>query len=324
MDLRQLRYFRVLAAHQHFGRAAAVLHIAQPALSRQIRLLESELGVQLVERHSRGASLTPEGELLLDRANFLLRYVDQIKVDIIDLHGRPRGPVVLGLPPAVASVLVLPLIRVLRERYPEIQLHVVENFTPALGDALEQGTVDVAVLSGPIVASPLTHTEYLLTERICAIGLAGDARLEGESLPIAALRRVPLILTGVRNSGIRLALERAIAKANVELDTVIEVESVTVAVQLVQAGIGWTIHFPAPVQSEIENELLQAVPIDGITLERYLGHSVVRPQSTATAALTTLVLETARSLMLDGRWLMAEARSSEPADDMDPALRRQP
>ena len=82
MDLRQLRYFKVLAAHQHFGRAAAVLHIAQPALSRQIQLLESELGVKLVERHSRGASLTREGELLLERTTFLLRYTDQIKADI--------------------------------------------------------------------------------------------------------------------------------------------------------------------------------------------------------------------------------------------------
>lgn len=79
MDLRQLRYFTVLAAHQHFGRAAAVLHIAQPALSRQVQLLEAELGVKLVERHSRGASLTREGELLLDRATFLLRYADQIR-----------------------------------------------------------------------------------------------------------------------------------------------------------------------------------------------------------------------------------------------------
>jgi LysR family nitrogen assimilation transcriptional regulator len=91
MDLRQLRYFKVLAAHQHFGRAATVLHIAQPALSRQIQLLERELGVRLVERHSRGASMTPEGALLLERAVFLLRYCDQIKGDIIDLQGTPRG-----------------------------------------------------------------------------------------------------------------------------------------------------------------------------------------------------------------------------------------
>lgn len=132
MDLRQLRYFKVLAAHQHFGRAATVVHIAQPALSRQIQLLESELGVRLVERHARGASLTREGELLLDRANFLLRYTDQIKVDIMDLHGTRRGPVALGLPPALASVLVLPLARAVRATYPEIRLRVIESFSPAL------------------------------------------------------------------------------------------------------------------------------------------------------------------------------------------------
>ena len=153
MDLRQLRYFKVLAAHQHFGRAAAVLHIAQPALSRQIQLLESELGIQLVERHARGASLTVEGELLLDRATFLLRYADQIKVDIIDLQGAARGPVALGLPPALASVLVLPLTRAVRNQYPEIKLRVSESFSPSLSDSLEQGVLDIAVLSGPIAAS---------------------------------------------------------------------------------------------------------------------------------------------------------------------------
>jgi DNA-binding transcriptional LysR family regulator len=150
MDLRQLRYFKVLAAHQHFGRAAAVLHIAQPALSRQIQLLESELGIQLVERHARGASLTLEGELLLDRATFLLRYSDQIKVDIIDLQGAARGPVALGLPPALASVLVLPLTRAVRNQYPEIKLRVSESFSPSLSESLEQGVLDIAVLSGPI------------------------------------------------------------------------------------------------------------------------------------------------------------------------------
>ena len=127
MDLRQLRYFTVLAAHQHFGRAAAVLHIAQPALSRQVQLLEAELGVKLVERHSRGASLTREGELLLDRATFLLRYADQIRVDIMDLQGTPRGTVALGLPPAFAGFFVLPLTRALRDQYPEVRLRVNES-----------------------------------------------------------------------------------------------------------------------------------------------------------------------------------------------------
>ena len=317
MDLRQLRYFKVLASHQHFGRAAAVLHIAQPALSRQIQLLESELGVQLVDRHSRGASLTPEGELLLERSTFLLHYTDQIKVDIMDLRGTPRGPVTLGLPPALASVMVPPLVRVLRKRYRDIRLRVIESFFPALCDALEQGTVDVAVLSGPIVSRPLIHTEPLLTEQLCAIGPADDVRLCASSLTVRQLDRVPLILTGLQNSGIRLALERATAKEDIYLDGVMEVESATVAAQRVKDGVGWTIHFASAVSRDIEAGVLRAVPLKGIKLERYLAHTTTRPPSAATVSLISLICETTQTLIATKQWPMAEMGVNDVQADRD-------
>ena len=92
----------VLATQQNFGRASEVLNIAQPALSRQVRLLEDELGVQLFERHSRGSTPTPEGVLLLERASALLRTAEQLKFDIAGLRRAPQGLVVLGLSPALA------------------------------------------------------------------------------------------------------------------------------------------------------------------------------------------------------------------------------
>jgi LysR family nitrogen assimilation transcriptional regulator len=317
MDLRQLRYFKVLAIHQHFGRAAAFLHIAQPALSRQIQSLESELGIQLVERRSRGASLTREGELLLERSTFLLHYTDQIKVDIIDLQGTPRGPVTLGLPPALASVMVPPLARVLRERYRDIRLRVIESFSPVLCDALEQGTVDIAVLSGPIVARPLIHMEPLLTEQVCAIGPADDVRLRAHSLTVRQLDSVPLILTGLQNYGIRLALERATAQENIHLDGVMEVESATVAAQLVKDGAGWTIHFASAVSRDIEAGVLRAVPVNGIKLERYLAYTTTRPPSAATVSLVSLMYATAQTLIATKQWPMAEMSVNDDQADRD-------
>lgn len=311
MDLRQLRYFTVLAAHRHFGRAAAVLHIAQPALSRQIQLLESELEVRLVERHSRGASLTSEGELLLDRATFLLRYTDQIKVDIMDMHAMPRGPVALGLPPALASVLVPPLAQLLRQRYPEVRLRVIESFSPALCDGLEQGAVDLAVLSGPIAARPLIQAELLLTERLCVIARADDPHLPEGSVTVPQLQGVPLVAAGLQHSGVRLALERAMAAANVELTSVIEVGSATLAAELVQEGFGWTVHFASAVRREIAANQLRATPIEGITLERHLAHAVTRPPSIATVSLMSVICETAQSLIRGGQWPMADMGGSD-------------
>ncbi len=306
MDLRQLKYFKALAVHQHFGRAATVLHIAQPALSRQIQLLESELGVRLVSRHSRGASLTAEGELLLERATFLLRYAEQIKIDIVELQASPRGPVVLGLPPALASFIVPPLVAKMRTRYPDIHLRIHESFAPVLCDALEQGTIDFAVLSGPIVATPLIQVMPLLNEKICAVGRFDDERLPNGPINIASLQGIPLVLTGVMTSGVRLALDRACAMAGVTLDVLIEVESATLAAQLVKDGVGWTIHYAAAVALDVEDKTLRVAPIEGLILRRYLAQAVLRPPSKATVAMISLLHETAASLVQDGQWPMAE------------------
>ena len=312
MDLRQLRYFKVLAAHQHFGRAATVLHIAQPALSRQIQALESELGVSLVTRHSRGASVTVEGELLLERATYLLHFADQIKLDIVELQGTPRGPVVLGLPPALANFIVPPLVTAMMARYPDVHLRVIEGFSPALCEGLVQGTIDFAVLSGPIVATPLIHVEPLLTENICAVAPAGDSRLPNGQITVEDLQGIPLIVTGVRTSGVRLALDRATALAGIKLNEVIEVETATVATQLVSEGVGWTIHYAAAVAREVESGTLRVAPIKGLMLSRFLAHAVLRPLSKATVSMVALLQETAASLVHEGRWPMAQMVASRP------------
>jgi LysR family nitrogen assimilation transcriptional regulator len=306
MDLRQLKYFKALAVHQHFGRAAEVLHIVQPALSRQIQLLETELGMPLVTRHTRGASLTAAGNLLLERATYLLRFAEQIKIDIADLQATPCGPVVLGLPPALASVLVPPLVCRMRERYPDIQLRIQESFTPALCDALEKGTIDFAVLSGPLVASPLIRMAPLLNEKICAVGCGNDPTLPARSITIHELQGRPLILAGVPAAGVRLALDRAADLAGVVLNVAVEVETATVAAQLVRDGVGWTIHYAAAVADEVHAGSLKAVPIEGLILQRYLAQSVLQSPSKATVAMMSLLAETVAALVSEGHWLMAE------------------
>lgn len=301
MDLRQLRYFKVLATLQHFGRASAALHIAQPALSRQIRLLEEELGVRLLERHVRGATPTPEGLVLLDRASFLLRYADQVKVDIADLAASPRGLVAVGLTPALAPLLFIPLAETLRHRYPEIRLRLVENFAPTLQDALLQGTLDVGLLSGP-VSSPGVSVVPLVAESLCAIGPRGDAALGPGPVEIAALQQLPLILTGVPKSGVRLALEALAAREGVALQVTMEVESIEVARRLVTRGFGWTVHFAAAIRDELEAGHLQAVPVHGLELHRLIGYAAARPPSRATLAVMETLRRVATELAVDGNW----------------------
>jgi LysR family nitrogen assimilation transcriptional regulator len=301
MDLRQLRYFVALATQQHYGKAAGVLHVTQPALSRQIRLLEEELGVQLFERHARGAAPTDEAHLLLERAVFLLRYAEQIKADLLARQSAPRGPVAIGLSPGLAQQLTVMLTQAVRQQLPEVRLRFIEGFAPSLHDMLAQGEVDIALLVDPIDRSNLVSSP-LLDEQICLIGLPGDPRLRKARLKIRDLAGTPMVMTGLFKSGVRLKLEDAAARAKVELVPVVEVETAEVARRLVLDGIGLTAHFAAAVKEDIEAGRLRAVPIEGLALHRVIARAADRPVSRATDAVIGLLRAVIEEHVRAGRW----------------------
>ena len=305
MDLRQLRYFVALATQQHYGKAATVLHVTQPALSRQIRLLEEELGVQLFERHARGATPTDEARLLLERALFLLRYVDQIKADLMARQTEPRGPVSIGMSSGLAQQLTVVLTRAVLQSFPQVRLRFVEGFAPSLQEMLTQGDVDVALLIEPIQRSNLS-TVPLLTEQICLIGMPDDPRLKKSRVGIRDLAGVPLVLTGLVKSGVRLELEAASARAKFELDNVVEVDTAEVARRLVLDGVGLTVHFAAAVKEDIEAGRLRAVPIEGLFLSRVLARASDRPVSRATDGVMGVLRTVVERLVLEGKWPNAE------------------
>lgn len=301
MDLRQLRYFSALAAQQHFGRAADVLHIAQPALTRQIQLLEEELGIVLFERHPRGAALTEAGIHLQSRAEFLLRYAQQLRDDMRTHQREPAGAVAIGLSPDMSPMLAVPLTLRIQNQFPSVKLRFVEGFAPTLHDMLLRGEVDLAVLNGSVRSADLVM-EPLLREQMCLVGLAGDSRLSAKSLQVIDLVGMPLIMTGLAKSGVRLELEVAAARAGSLLETVVEVETLDVAKRLIFAGIGLTVHFAAVVHDDLQRKKLAAVPIDGLFLDRKIARAAGRPPSRATEALMTLLREVVASEVTARRW----------------------
>ena len=301
MDLRQLRYFVALATQQHYGKAAAVLHVTQPALSRQIRLLEDELGVQLFERHARGAAPTDEAHLLLERAVFLLRYAEQIKADLLARQSAPRGPVAIGLSPGLAQQLTVMLTQAVRQALPDVRLRFIEGFAPSLQDMLAQGQVDIALLVDPIDRSNVV-SKPLLDEQICLIGTPDDPRVGKTLMRIGELAGVPLVMTGLVKSGVRLKLEDAAARAKIELVPVVEVETAEVARRLVLDGVGLTVHFAAAVKDDIEAGRLRAVPIEGLALHRAIARAADRPLSRATEAVIGLLCSVIEQHVRDGQW----------------------
>ncbi len=150
LTLRQMRYFDALATARHFGKAAELAHVSQPALSAQIMEMEDHLGVKLVERSRAGVFLTPTGEDVLVKVRAILAEVDRLEESARARSGTLEGRIRLGVIPTLAPYLVPKLIPHLRKRYPAIEIELKESLTDRLVADLGDGRLDAIVAALPI------------------------------------------------------------------------------------------------------------------------------------------------------------------------------
>ena len=182
MNLRDLRYLVAVADHRHFGRAAEACFVSQPTLSTQLKKLERELGVELVERSPGRVMLTPAGEQVVERARVLLGEAD----DIVDIARRAKDPesgsVTMGLFPTLAPYLLPHVVPHLHERFPNLELLLVEEKTEVVHQRLREGRLDVGVLALPIHDDQL-HCEVLFSEDF-VLAVPGDHPLARTAGPV--------------------------------------------------------------------------------------------------------------------------------------------
>ncbi|NZA26695.1 DNA-binding transcriptional regulator OxyR [Luteimonas sp. SJ-92] len=186
MNLRDLKYLVALADHKHFGRAAAACFVSQPTLSTQIRKLEEELGVSLVERAPRKVMLTPAGREAAERARRIVAEVEQMKEAARREQDPESGTVRLGIFPTLAPYLLPHVIPRLRLRFPKLELLLVEEKSDVLLGRLRDGRLDAAVLALPVDDDQL-HCEPLFEEPFMLAvpeghALAGRSALRMEEL----------------------------------------------------------------------------------------------------------------------------------------------
>jgi DNA-binding transcriptional LysR family regulator len=241
MDLRQLRYLVALADEGHFTRAAARMHIAQPALSQQIRRLEDEVGLALVDRSTRRVALTEAGTLLVDRARRVLAEVDAARAELADLAGVRAGHLVIGAMQSLGPFDLSILLAAFYERYPAVELTVQEEVSDALLDMLRADAVDLAFLSlTERVDRDGLETKRLLTEPLVVM-LAPGHRLAGRK----ALRMAELaderFIAFREGAGLRRILITAAHEAGFEAQIAFETNEVERARAMVSRGLGVTI-----------------------------------------------------------------------------------
>jgi LysR family hydrogen peroxide-inducible transcriptional activator len=241
MNLRDLRYLLALADHRHFGRAAEASHISQPTLSTQIRKLEEELGVALVERAPRKVMLTEAGAEIAQRARQVIAEVEQMREIARRAHDPESGSLRLGLFPTLGPYLLPHVVGPLRQRFPKLELLLVEEKTEALIAQLRSGRIDAAVLALPVDDDGLEHALLFDEPFVLAVPEAHAlAKRRAKALRLAELQNEHLLLLEDGHCLREQALDVChLAGAN-EKDG-FRATSLETLRQMVAAGVGMTL-----------------------------------------------------------------------------------
>ncbi|ARP81867.1 LysR family transcriptional regulator [Bordetella genomosp. 8] len=246
MELRQIRYFVRVVEVGSMSRAAADLGVVQSALSQQISRLEGELSVRLLTRTPRGITATQAGLAFLPEARLILRHAEQARRAA--QLARLSGTASVGLAPTTASVLALPFMRAMRERYPDVRLHMVESLSGHLADMLERRQLDFAILFN-VDVSAKWNVQPLIEEKLFLVQSTrnGAPHAAGPITQMSALKDIPVILP-TESHGLRNKIDAAFQRAGVKPMVVAEIDSLAMLMESVDAGLGATIQPSAAVR----------------------------------------------------------------------------
>ncbi|TWI63041.1 LysR family nitrogen assimilation transcriptional regulator [Pseudoduganella lurida] len=302
MELRQLRYFVAIVDHGSLSRAALVLHVAQPALTQQLRQLEEDLGAQLLHRTAQGVHSTDAGKVFYEHAQAILKQVADAR-SAVTQSARPAGNVTLGLPHSISGALALPLLTAARAHYPDITLQLTEELTGNLTEQLKSGRVNLAVLFDdgqltPFATTPLADEALRFICRTDAPWFAGRA-----AVTLAEALGATLILPGLQH-GVRPRIEAVARAAGLATANVIEINSITILKSALLADLGATILPVAPVLAEIQRGQMRWLDIHSPAIARsvVLCASRTLPPTIAVTAISKLAVDVARELCDGGAW----------------------
>ena len=303
MDLKQLSYFVRVAELGSFTRAAAALGVAQPALSRQIRLLEVELRQNLLQRNGRGAVPTEAGALLLEHGRGILHQVARATDELARLRGGLAGRVALGLPPSVARVLAVPLTRAIQAQLPGAQLSITEGLSAGMQEQLGNGRLDIAVLYNA-QPTPGLELEFLASEQLLLVRRAAD--FAGPASPAVRLRELsglPLVIPS-RPNAIRMHVEAQLAAAGCQPEVALEIDGVAAILDLVEGGAGCAILSRHALTGVARPDAFRVQRIDSargepLRIPLHTAVSALRPATRTQQAVLALVQAHGRRLLDD-------------------------
>ena len=286
MELEQIEYFVRVAELGSFTRASRALNMAQPALSRKIRLLEVELRQNLLVRNGRGATTTDAGKLLLEHGRGILHQVQRLREELGRVRGSLAGRVAIGLPPSIAKVLTVPLTREFRAKLPQAALAISEGLSVAMQDAILNGKLDLALLYGAVPTPGLEITP-LLDEDLFLVQRQGQ-RNQSEAVTLKDVAALPLIIP-TRPNAIRMLVESEMANINCHPNIVLEIDGVPAILDLVLDGAGCAVLSKNAVTTSGQASLFSVSPIAGLHSKLSIAVSSQRPATLTQQAMLALI-----------------------------------
>ena len=308
MELRQLRYLVRVIELGSISRAALDLALVPSALSQQISRLESELSTRLLQRSPKGVTPTEAGLAFFREAQLVLRHAEQAVRSAQE--SRLSGSVSVGMAPTTAAVLGLPLLRAMRERYPDVRLHVVESLSGHLTGMLNARQLDLAILFDS-QAGRRWSVMPLLEEKLFLIESRQPTPFTAAKPPkrmsVAQLAGLPLILpTG--SHGLRSTLESAFARAKCKPNVVAEIDSLAMLMDAVDNGLGCTVQPWAAVGRYADAaQRFKLTEISDTLARRATALCSLSDDELSPAGLAARVVlaDCAREAVLSGRWVGA-------------------
>ena len=290
MELQQLRYAVAIAEEQSFTRAAGRCFVVQSALSRQIKSLESELGVRLFARTSRKVEVTPAGEAFVKQARLCLQAAERAKASAAAAHGQIRGSLTIGVIPTVTAVNIAAVLGAFRRSYPEVGVHVRTGGSDEFLRRIAAGELDVGFLGLAEGVTPQgVQTQELSQERLVAV-LSEGHRLAGRRrLRLKDLADEPFVDFPEGSSG-REQSDLAFDRAGLRREVSLEVNTADLLTGLVRQGLGVALVAPSVAR---EAPGCVCIPVsDGPVRVEYLAWDSFNPSPVAQVFVDSILMPT--------------------------------
>jgi LysR family transcriptional regulator, nitrogen assimilation regulatory protein len=296
MHLEPLKYFLRAAELNSLTKAASMLGITQPVMSRSIAQLERELGGRLFHRTGHGVQLTPLGESLLGRAQRIIEEVEALLGEARLFSKTPSGEVRVGMPPSFSVAVVSVLLDRARQQLPNVKVKIFVASTARLDDWLDEGRIDIVLNFGS--GRSMGNTQLIGTVDTYLVGTRGSFLAQRRTVDFKELHDLPLILPATKN-GLRKVIDDLAAELDIQLSPAVEVDTSALYLKLVKEGQGYaitTLH--ALSRENADGQLVAALIVKPrVARKIMLGTSLRMAPSLATLRLTALIADISKPLL---------------------------